>query len=278
MNKDLSGEQASFESIKHVDENGNEYWEARELMPFLGYTRWESSEKVINRAEQSAITVSVAVENHFQHLTKKVSVGYGNDRQVADYRLSRYACYLIAQNGDPSKPVIAVAQTYFAVQTHRQEVEDGELKRLGARKKLSETEKRFSTTMHRRNVDGRGIGEIRASGDKRLFGGKTTKEMKELYNVSNKKPLADVLPTISIKAKDLAAEMTTVNTEEKDLRGKTPIKQEHLANNDEVRGALTKRGIKPENLPPEEDTKKIERRIKADKKKLKRQKQKKRLN
>ena len=197
-----------------------------------------------------------------------VSVGYGNDRSIRDYRLSRYACYLIAQNGDPRKPAIAAAQTYFAIQTRRQEVRDRALKRLEARKRLTKTEKRFSQVMRRRKISSRGMAEIRSAGDQELFGGRDTFEMKQIYDIEDHKPLADVMPTVGIRAKDLATEMTTVNTERRNLRGKNPIKEEHVNNNAEVRDTLERRGIHLEDMSPEEDTKKIERKVRSERKGL----------
>ncbi len=238
------------------------------MMPLLDYVRWEGFEAVIERAQRAAINSGAALKNHFRKVTKMVSIGYGNDRPIRDYRLSRYACYLIAQNGDPRKPAIAAAQTYFAIQTRRQEIEGKALKRLEARRRLSKTEKRFSQVMRRRKVNSRGMAEIRSAGDQELFGGRDTFEMKQIYGVEDHKPLADVMPTVGIRAKDLATEMTTVNTERRNLRGKNPIKEEHVNNNVEVRDTLEKRGIYLEDMLPEEETKKIERKAKSNRKKL----------
>ena len=259
----------NFESIKRLDRNGNELWEARQLMPLLGYVRWENFATAIARAKQAAENSGASVEVHFREATKMALVGQGRSRPIRDWRLSRYACYLIAQNGDPKKPAIAAAQTYFAVQTRRQEIGDRDLKRLEARKRLSKTEKRFSQVMRRRQITSRGIAEIRAAGDKELFGGRDTFEMKQIYDIEDHKPLADVMPTVGIRAKDLATEMTTVNTERRNLRGKHPIKEEHISNNLQVRDTLEKRGIYLEDMSPEEDTKKIEHRAKSKRKRLK---------
>ena len=257
-----------FESIKQTDSRGNESWAARQLMPLLDYVKWENFEIVIKRAQQAATNSGAPLENHFLEVRKMVSVGYGNDRSIRDYRLSRYACYLIAQNGDPRKPAIAAAQTYFATQTRRQEIGDRALKRLEARRRLSKTEKRFSQVMRRRKISSRGMAEIRSAGDQGLFGGRDTFEMKQIYDIEDHKPLADVMPTVGIRAKDLATEMTTVNTERRNLRGKGPIKEEHIGNNAGVRDTLEKRGIYLEDMPAEEDTKKIARRIESKRRKL----------
>ena len=258
----------NFESIKRLDNQGNESWEARQLMPLLGYMQWRNFEIAIKRARQAATNSGAPLENHFVEVSKMVSVGYGNNRSIRDYRLSRYACYLIAQNGDPRKPAIAAAQTYFAIQTRRQEIGDRTLKRLEARRRLSKTEKRFSQVLRRRKISSRGMAEIRSAGDQELFGGRDTFEMKQIYDIEDHKPLADVMPTVGIRAKDLATEMTTVNTERRNLRGKHPIKEEHISNNAGVRDTLERRGIYLEDMTPEEDTKKIERRVESKRQKL----------
>ena len=257
-----------FELIKRLDNQGGESWEARQLMPLLGYMQWRNFEIAIKRARQAAQNSGAPLENHFVEVSKMVSVGYGNDRSIRDYRLSRYACYLIAQNGDPRKPAIAAAQTYFAIQTRRQEIGDRALKRLEARRRLSKTEKRFSRVMRRRKISSRGMAEIRSAGDQELFGGRDTFEMKQIYDIEDHKPLADAMPTVGIRAKDLATEMTTVNTERRNLRGKHPVKEEHISNNAEVRDTLEKRGIHLEDMPPEEDTKKIERKVRSERRRL----------
>jgi DNA-damage-inducible protein D len=263
MTQEISQNQASFESIRR-SENGVEYWSARELMPLLEYFKWQKFENAIERAKESVTTTGQKADDHFTGAGKMVLTGSGAEREVIDYHLTRYACYLIAQNGDPRKKAIALAQTYFAVQTRRQEmtqIEAAERKRLEARQKLSDTERKFSGVLHERGVDSKGIAEIRSSGDQQLFGGKSTKEMKSQYDIKPARPLADFMPTVLLKAKDLAAEMTSVNSIEKDLSGKPKIKIEHDHNNRSVRGALLERGIRPESLPPEEDAKKVARRL-----------------
>lgn len=193
-------------------------------------------------------------------------VGYGNGREIQDFALSRYACYLVAQNADPRKQQVAHAQAYFATQTRKQEIaeqDSKEFKRILAREKLSVTEKKFSGVLNNRGVDGRGIAEIRSVGDQTLFGGYTTSQMKDKYGIKSAKPLADFLPTITLKAKDLATEMSSVNITTQDLVGKDVIKQEHIKNNNSLRRALLDRGIHVEFLPPEEDIAKVKRRIKS---------------
>lgn len=200
-----------------------------------------------------------------------VQLGSGSKRKVKDYMLTRYACYLIAQNGDPKKEEIAFAQSYFALQTRKQELIEERLayiERTEARGRLRETEKRLSQNIYERGVDDAGFGRIRSKGDTALFGGHTTQDMKRKLGVKDKRPLADFLPTLTIAAKNLATEMTNYNVEEKDLQGETAITMEHVQNNASVRSMLEDRGIKPEELPPSEDIKKLERRVKSQEKKI----------
>jgi DNA-damage-inducible protein D len=253
-----------FDQIKHVAEDGVEFWFARELMITLEYDEWRNFQNILNKARASLTTSEGTVDNHFVDVNKMVSVGYSNERPVADYKLTRYACYLIAMNGDSRKKPIALAQQYFASQTRQNELavqREADLKRLDARKKLSESEKKLAGIVMNRGVDKFGLAEIKSSGDKALFGGKSTQDMKNKLGVKGKKPLADVLPTITIGAKFLATEITNVKTVQDNLKGKEPIKHEHILNNEAVRQVLLDRGIKPESLLPEEDVKKVERRI-----------------
>ncbi len=248
-----------------------EFWYARDLMPLLGYDRWENFDKVIARAMESCESSGTLVSDHFREVTKMITAGKGAQRSVKDYLLTRYACYLIAQNGDPKKEEIAFAQSYFAVQTRRQEVIEERIsliERTEARGRLRESEKRLSQNIYERGVDESGFGRIRSKGDQALFGGYTTQEMKDRLGVKDSRPLADFLPALSIAAKNLAAEMTNYNVEEKDLQGEQPITGEHVQNNRSVREMLVQRGIEPENLPPAEDIKKLERRVKSQEKKL----------
>lgn len=248
-----------------------EYWLARDLMPLLGYERWENFDNAIARAMESCESSGIEVLNHFREITKMVSLGSGSKRGVKDYMLTRYACYLIAQNGDPKKEEIAFAQSYFALQTRKQEFIEERIsliERTEARGRLRESEKRLSQNIYERGVDDAGFGRIRSKGDCALFGGYTTQEMKSRLGVKGNRPLADFLPTLSIAAKNLAAEMTNYNVEEKDLQGEKIITGEHVQNNLSVREMLVKRGIQPENLPPAEDIKKLERRVKSQEKKI----------
>lgn len=200
-----------------------------------------------------------------------IATGKGAHRPVKDYMLTRYACYLIAQNGDPQKEEIAFAQSYFALQTRKQELIEERIsliERTEARGRLRESEKKLSQNIYERGVDDAGFGRIRSKGDRALFGGYSTQEMKNRLGVKDSRPLADFLPTLSIAAKNLAAEMTNYNVEEKDLFGERDITNEHVQNNSSVREMLGKRGIQPENLPPAEDIKKLERRVKSQEKKI----------
>lgn len=263
---------AAFDNvIQRDDENQIEFWYARDLMPLLGYERWENFDKVIQRAIDSCYTAGIPIVNHFRGVTKMVRLGSGAQRNVKDYMLTRYACYLIAQNGDPQKEQIAFAQGYFAVQTRKQELIEERIsyiERTEAREKLRESEKRLSKNIYERGVDDSGFARIRSKGDEALFGGHTTKQMKEKLGINERRPLADFLPTLTIAAKNLATEMTNYNVETKDLMGESRITREHVQNNQSVREMLGQRGIRPEELPPAEDIKKLERRVKTQDKKL----------
>ncbi|MBU0578499.1 DNA damage-inducible protein D [Patescibacteria group bacterium] len=260
--------QKYFEAIKHTIDEDAEYWYARDLMDVLEYESWQKFKKLIERSIAACEKSGESVENHFIQLDNMVDIGSGATRRIDNFALTRYACYLIAMNGDPKKKEkIALAQTYFAFQTRKQEVyrdEMANIERLSARQKLTETEKEFSSELISRGLSGRQVGEVRATGDRALFGGFTTKDMKKKLKIKEYKPLADHLPTITLKAKDLATEMTTHKTKDKDTKSSQEVKQMHVGHNNSVRLALTSEGIYPENLPPEEDIKKIERRIKKN--------------
>lgn len=251
--------------------NEMECWSARDLQGILGYTEWRNFLKVIEKAKSACENSDVPVEDHFVDVNKMVALGSGSMREVDDIALTRYACYLIAQNGDSSKPEIAFAQTYFAVQTRKQEIIEQrflDLDRVSARDKLSKSEKVLSSVIYERGVDERGFGIIRSRGDSALFGGYSTQEMKKKLAVPDSRPLADFLPTLTIKAKDFATELTSHNVREKDLNGESAISNEHVENNQAVRRMLIERGVKPESLPPAEDVKKVERKLSSDEKKL----------
>ncbi|MBO4698368.1 DNA damage-inducible protein D [bacterium] len=258
-------------TIHNVPNSDVEFWYARELMPLLGYERWENFEKAIKRSMDSCETAGITVSDHFREVTKMVQLGSGSQRAVKDYMLTRYACYLVAQNGDVKKEEIAFAQAYFAVQTRKQELIEERIsyiERSVARTKLKESEKRLSQNIYQRGVDDMGFARIRSKGDTALFGGCSTQKMKEKLGIKENRPLADFLPTLTIAAKNLATEMTNYNVEEKDLFGEGDITTEHVQNNSSVRSMLVDRGIKPEELPPAEDIKKLERRTTSQDKKL----------
>ena len=251
---------------------GVECWSARELQEVLGYSKWSNFSTVIEKAKEACAAAGEAVSDHFAGIGKMVTLGSGSERMIEDIALTRYACYLIAQNGDPAKPAIAFAQTYFAVQTRKQEVIEQRLldvARVTARDKLMKSEKKLSGIIYERGVDHAGFAVIRSKGDQALFGGASTNDMKRKLGVPDGRPLADFLSTLAIKARDFATEMTSHNVQEKDLRGTRSIGDEHVASNKAVRNSMLQRGIKPEALPPGEDVKKVERRLKTEEKHLK---------
>jgi DNA-damage-inducible protein D len=257
-----------FENARH-DYNGIECWSARELQLIFNYKEWRNFLKVVDKAVNSCKGSGNAVSDHFVEFNKMVSLGSNSERKVNDIALTRYACYLIAQNGDPAKPEIAFAQTYFAVQTRKQELIEQrilDVARINARKKLSKSEKKLSTIIYERGFDEKGFASIRSKGDKALFGGFTTNDMKKKLQVPDNRPLADFLPTLTISAKDFATELTSHNITEKNLTSKQVIIDEHIENNTAVRKILLRRGIQPEELPPAEDLKKVKRRLDGDKK------------
>ena len=252
------------------DFEGVECWSARELQELLGYSKWENFEKVIQKAKDACDNAGEEQNYHFPDIRKTIPMPKGAEKEIDDILLTRYACYLIAQNGDSRKEEIAFAQNYFAVQTRRAELVEQrilEFERVKAREKLSQTEKQLSGILYERGVDNQGFAVIRSKGDQALFR-LNTQMLKRKMGVPDSRPVADFLPTISIKAKDLAAEMTGLNVQSKDLKGQTKIEKEHIDNNLAVRNMLTQRGIVPESLPPAEDVKKLQRKLDGEEKKL----------
>ena len=258
----------NFEECAY-EQDGIDYWLARELQGLLGYAEWRNFSNAIDKAKESCKTSGEVVSNHFVDINKTIPMPKGAEKIIDDIMLTRYACYLIAQNGDPKKEQIAFAQSYFAIQTRKQELLEERIQlmeRLQAREKLAATETELSKNIYERGVDNKGFATMRSKGDWALFGGYNTSDMKRKLGISESRPLADFLPTITITAKQLATEITNFNVKKNDLKGETKIIDENVKNNKDVRTLLGKSGIKPEQLPPEEDIKKLERRVKtADK-------------
>lgn len=261
----------TFQDHSHTTDNGIEFWFARDIQHLLGYTEWRNFTNVITKAKTSCEASGNSISDHFVDINKMVNIGSGAQKQVDDIMLTRYACYLIAQNGDPKKEPIAFAQNYFAVQTRKYEIIEQRIndwERLQAREKLSLSEKELSSIIYEQTGSDKNFALIRSKGDAALFGGKTTQQMKDKLGVPKDRALADFLPTITIKAKDFATEITIFNAKDKLLKTESEISAEHIKNNKGVRKLLLERGIKPEELPPEEDIKKLERRVKSEEKQI----------
>ena len=260
----------TFEGHAQKTENGVEYWLARDLQHLLGYAKWDNFLNVISKAKTACDISKHHIPDHFADAGKMVELGSGSMREISDIMLTRYACYLIAQNGDPAKQKIAFAQTYFAMQTRKAELIEQRLleaERVSARKKLSNTEKELSDIIYEQTGGNKNFGLIRSKGDQALFG-KNTSAMKAQWRVPAKRPLADFAPTIILKAKDFATEITIHNAREQNMSHEPQISQEHVTNNQAVRQTLLNRGIRPEKLPPAEDVKKVERRLVSAEKKV----------
>jgi len=260
---------ATFESCAQQTDGGIEYWLARDLQPLLGYSEWRNFSTAISKAKTACELSGHPVADHFVDVNKMVGIGSGSQREVEDIMLTRYACYLIAQNGDPKKPEIAFAQTYFAIQTRRAEIIEQRLleaERVLARHKLTATEKELSQVIYEQTGGNQDFAFIRSKGDQALFG-KSTQMMKAQWKVPDSRPLADFAPTIILKAKDFAAEITIFNTREHGMKSESAISNEHITNNQAVRKTLLERGIRPETLPASEDVKKVERRLVSEEKK-----------
>jgi len=273
MNKEeIAIHQQKFDAIlQNHPEEKVEFSFARDLQTLLEYTEWRNFLRAVEDAKNACEKSGVNVRNHFVDVNKMVPIGSGAERPVEDIMLTRYACYLIAQNGDPRKSSIAFAQTYFALQTRKQELIEEHMRlqqRRDARERLKESENALSRNLFERGVDEKGFARIRSKGDAALFGGKATQQMKTILAVPAGRPLADFLPTVTIAAKNLANEITNHNVTERDLQGEQSITREHTQNNTTVRSMLVERGIKPEALPAAEDLKKLERRVKSAEKKM----------
>jgi len=248
------------------EQDGIEYWLARDLQQLLGYAEWRNFLNTIDKAKESCKASGGGVTDHFVDVNKMVKIGSGAERKQDDIMLTRYACYLIAQRGDPRKEQIAFAQSYFAIQTRKQELLEERIRlveRLHAREQLVAAETELSKNIFERGVDNKSFAVIRSKGDWALFGGHNTIAMKHKLGIAENRPLADFLPTITISAKQLATEITNFNVKNNNLQGENRITSEHIKNNSDIRSLLGKSGIKPEQLPAEEDVKKLERRVRA---------------
>ena len=258
----------NFESNANKTSDGVEFWMARDIQHLLGYSKWDNFQGVISKAKTACELSEQEIDDHFADVGKTIQMPKGAEKNISDIMLTRYACYLIAQNGDPRKEEIAFAQRYFAVQTRKAELIEQKMlehERVQARIKLKATEKELSQIIFEQTGGNQNFALIRSKGDTALFG-RNTQQMKEKWNIKNK-PLADFMPTILLKAKDFATEITIYNAKENEMNTENQISKEHVTNNKSVRETLISRGIQPENLKPEEDVNKIDRRLKSDEKK-----------
>jgi DNA-damage-inducible protein D len=259
----------TFEACAQQTESSIEFWLARDLQHLLGYAKWDNFLNVVSKAKTACEVSGHTVSDHFADVGKTIAMPKGAEKEVPDIMLTRYACYLIAQNGDPKKQEIAFAQTYFAVQTRKAELIEQRLleaERVSARKKLTSTEKELSEVIFEQTGGNQNFALIRSKGDQALFG-KSTQAMKAQWNVPENRPLADFAPTIILKAKDFATEITIFNARQHGMTSETAVSSEHVTNNRAVRQTLIERGIQPEKLPAAEDVKKVERRLAAEEKK-----------
>lgn len=262
--------QKTFEDYTNKEDNV-EFWFARDLQILLGYVEWRKFQSVIKKAKEACINSGYTIQDHFVQAAKKVKIGSETERKIEDMVLTRYACYLITQNGDPRKEEIAFAQSYFALQTRKQELIEQRvalIERLNARQKLVASETELSQLIYERGVDDDGFARIRSKGDQALFGGFTTAQMKNKLKIPFNRPIADFLPTVTITAKNLATEITNFNVKKENINNENNITFEHVKNNKRVRGILVESGITPENLPPEEDIKQLEQRVKKDERQM----------
>ena len=262
----------NFEGIKKIDENGIEYWEARELMPLLGYGNWQKAEEVIARAARACINSGQAVDNHFNRTVKMVEIGSNTIREIKNYKLDRYACYLIAQNGDPNKPEIALAQTYFAIQTRKQEIYEqlpDTSKRLFIRNEVSNHNKKLFSTAKQAGVTKFGL--FNNAGYKGLYG-------MPLTDIEQKKGIKKGELLDRAGSTELAANLFRITQTDEKLRknkiqGDYSASQTHFMVGGKVRQTIKEiGGITPENIPAEKHIRAVKKEIKQleriDKKRL----------
>jgi DNA-damage-inducible protein D len=259
----------SFESLKKLNDHGIEYWSARQLQPCLGYSEWRKFENTIKKAIKSCKQSGNAPVNHFVGADKMVSIGSQTERKIEDYHLSRFACYLIAQNGDPRKLEIAQAQKYFAIQTRRQELSDeiaADLERLELRKQASVAFKALSGAAREAGVQNKMFGVFHDAGYKGLYGGLGVDAIKARKGIAPKEQLMDRMNTTELAANQFSMTHTREKLKLEKIKNQRDAIQAHEKVGREVRAAIAKIGVAmPENIPPGEPIKNVEKRMKKAK-------------
>lgn len=249
----------TFEGIKHIDEEGNEFWLARELYPLLEYRRWDAFKNVIERATEACVKSNIDKENHFRRLTKMVPLGYGSERSIEDIALSRYACYLIVQNGDPSKPVIAAGQTYFAIQTRRQELSEEEQfqslsedeRRRMLRTQIKIHNKDLVNAAHKAGVETQlDYAIFQNYGYKGLYNGMDNKAIHAHKGLKKSQKILDYMGSEELAANLFRATQTEAKLRREHIQGKEQANQTHYNVGKKVRETIKELGgTMPEDLP-----------------------------